>query len=48
MGEPAAIKRKSYLIPAALMKDIETQSVIDNEGPGCNSPQTLHLSSLPC
>ena len=33
MGEPFAIKRKSYLIPPALMKDIETQSLIDNEAP---------------
>ena len=47
MGEPSAIKRKSYLIPPTLMKDIGTQSLIDNEGPGSNSRQTVHLSSLP-
>lgn len=33
MGELTAIKRKSYLIPPTLMKDIETQSLIDNEAP---------------
>lgn len=31
MGEPSAIKRKSYLIPPTLMKDIGMQSLIDNE-----------------
>lgn len=31
MAEPFTIKRKPYLIPSALMKDIETQSLIDNE-----------------
>lgn len=33
MEEPSAIKRKSYLIPAGLMKDMGTQSLIDNEAP---------------